>query len=347
KLAAINSFDSLFLKLPIIPNRDTGVIHYSVIIDSRNKITELSEKNNRALFTTNISSNEIRPVFPYNYAIVNQSKIKIIASTAYALQPTEKYWLEIDTSALFTSSGKVRLAKIAKGGIIEFPNIKLPLNNTTYYWRTAKAAIDPLWQSFSFTYQQDSSLGYQQSHFYQHTQSTSVSISDDTTSRQWKFGPYKANLFLKQSVYPTSGTEDYDFTVAVNGTTLGVSACVGSSIIFHVFDPNTMKIITNTSNPYGAAPPCGDLRANNFEFSTQTPASRKNAMDLTTLNKSLTNRLEKSMGINFRKEDSPTNAAGTGAIAGLGVGPQGEPGVNMKKKKKVIPFAMFTRKMPN
>ena len=47
------------------------------------------------------------------------------------------------------------------------------------------------------------------------------------------------------------------------------------------------------------------------------------------------------------KEDAPTNAAGTGAIAGLGVGPQGEPGVNMKKKKKVIPFAMFTRKMPN
>jgi len=135
---------------------------------------------------------------------------------------------------------------------------------------------------------------------------------------------------------------------------------------------------------------------------------RKNAMDLTTLNKSLTNRLEKGMGINFRKEDveldevsdtlaanyvkkrtsdyvktmkgqvqpsdvynkmsdkhktginramdrivkpvkedSPTNAAGTGAVAGLGVGPQGEPGVNMKKKKRVIPFAMFTRKMPN
>jgi hypothetical protein len=50
---------------------------------------------------------------------------------------------------------------------------------------------------------------------------------------------------------------------------------------------------------------------------------------------------------NRMREDSPTNAAGTGAVAGLGVGPQGEPGVNMKKKKKVIPFAMFTRKMPN
>jgi hypothetical protein len=50
---------------------------------------------------------------------------------------------------------------------------------------------------------------------------------------------------------------------------------------------------------------------------------------------------------NRMREDAPTNAAGTGAIAGLGVGPQGEPGVNMKKKKKVIPFAMFVRKMPD
>ena len=47
------------------------------------------------------------------------------------------------------------------------------------------------------------------------------------------------------------------------------------------------------------------------------------------------------------REDAPTNTAGSGAIAGLGVGPQGEPGVNMKKKKKVIPFAIFARKMPN
>lgn len=44
---------------------------------------------------------------------------------------------------------------------------------------------------------------------------------------------------------------------------------------------------------------------------------------------------------------SPTNNVGSGDIAGLGVGKQGEPGVNLKKKKKVIPFGMFTRKKPN
>ena len=33
-------------------------------------------------------------------------------------------------------------------------------------------------------------------------------------------------------------------------------------------------------------------------------------------------------------EDAPANAVGTGSVAGLGVGPMGEPGVHPRKKKK-------------
>lgn len=43
---------------------------------------------------------------------------------------------------------------------------------------------------------------------------------------------------------------------------------------------------------------------------------------------------------------APTNNVGAGEIAGLGVGPQGEPGINKKKKKSLIPFSMFRRKRP-
>lgn len=47
------------------------------------------------------------------------------------------------------------------------------------------------------------------------------------------------------------------------------------------------------------------------------------------------------------QEEAPVNAVGGGNIAGLGVGPQGEPGVNLKKKKQVMPFkAFFRRKLP-
>ena len=47
--------------------------------------------------------------------------------------------------------------------------------------------------------------------------------------------------------------------------------------------------------------------------------------------------------INSIKEDAPTNSVGDGtAVAGLGVGPQGEPGI--KKKKKVASFISFMRR---
>ena len=41
------------------------------------------------------------------------------------------------------------------------------------------------------------------------------------------------------------------------------------------------------------------------------------------------------------EEDAPTNYAGSGSVAGLGVGPMGEPGVKKKKKKRTLIDARF------
>ena len=43
------------------------------------------------------------------------------------------------------------------------------------------------------------------------------------------------------------------------------------------------------------------------------------------------------------REEVAVNAAGAGNVAGLGVGPQGEPGVK-KKKKNIMTFSRFMRK---
>ena len=51
-----------------------------------------------------------------------------------------------------------------------------------------------------------------------------------------------------------------------------------------------------------------------------------------------------------KNEDAPANASGGGAIAGVGVGPKGEPGVMLPRKKgkkdAVMGFAAFNRKKP-
>jgi len=46
-----------------------------------------------------------------------------------------------------------------------------------------------------------------------------------------------------------------------------------------------------------------------------------------------------------KNEDAPTVSAGTGQVAGIGVGPDGEPGVPVKrKKKKLMPFIMYMKR---
>lgn len=44
----------------------------------------------------------------------------------------------------------------------------------------------------------------------------------------------------------------------------------------------------------------------------------------------------------FQKEEAPVNSAGGGNVAGIGVGPQGEPG-----GRKAIMNKMFKRKVKN
>jgi hypothetical protein len=46
----------------------------------------------------------------------------------------------------------------------------------------------------------------------------------------------------------------------------------------------------------------------------------------------------------LKKEDAPVNSAGSGAVAGIGIGARGEPGVNLKKKKNIASFISFIRR---
>ena len=46
----------------------------------------------------------------------------------------------------------------------------------------------------------------------------------------------------------------------------------------------------------------------------------------------------------YMNEDAPVNVASGGQVAGIGVGPQGEPGVPVKKKKKIASFISFIKR---
>jgi len=66
--------------------------------------------------------------------------------------------------------------------------------------------------------------------------------------------------------------------------------------------------------------------------------------------KGLSNHPQVADALRKQNEDAPANAVGGGAIAGTGVGPEGEPGVMLPRKKgkknALMGFASFTRKTP-
>lgn len=53
--------------------------------------------------------------------------------------------------------------------------------------------------------------------------------------------------------------------------------------------------------------------------------------------------MTREVGDRLKTEEAPTNCASGGQVAGLG-GSSGEPGVDLKKRRRVVPFSLFLRK---
>lgn len=279
KIKPLMSVDSIELKLPVICNRDRGRTEIKVEIDPENTLTETTKTNNKASNIFEMEFPSILPVYPYDYSVVNEDTITFTGSTLFAIDSVRNYMFEIDTTPFFNSGLKQSRSITSTGGIVAFRNVPLPINNATYYWKLASDEPKAIWSMFSFNYRDTAVGGFEQSDFFQFTGSTFHSVSADSINRKFNFTPSVNNLFIQHSIYPTSGLEDADFSIFLNGSMMSASACVGSSIIFNVFDPLTFKPVLNTTRPYNAGAECRPLAKYNFEYSTQSAATRKNAMD--------------------------------------------------------------------
>ncbi len=277
-LPPVHAADSLYLKIPIVGNRDKGENKITFFIDDTQQHAEMSETNNQTSAAFLVTDAALLPVTPYNYSIINTDIIDLNASTANPLDTIKQYIMEMDTTALFNSALKLTRHVVGPAGIISFTNIPLTLNNTVYYWRVAVDSANAPWNQFSFMHRNPGNPGFEQGHYFQHTESSFKNIRLDS-SRMYSFDSSLTNVYVLQSIYPTSGTEDNQFSVHVNGNLIAASACVGSSIIFSIFDPLTFKPVANLTQPYNAGPVCDPSRLYNFEYSTQSASTRKNAMD--------------------------------------------------------------------
>ena len=287
-IRGIQYSSSMSVTVPIDAIKDKGLNKIIVTVDADNKVDELFENNNTITKDVMIYEDEARPIYPYNYSIVNKQNIKLIASTANPFAIRGQYKMELDTTELFNSPVKVTQTVDSSGGVIEFNPGIIFTNNTVYYWRVAPVVTSgsPSWSVASFIYLQNSPPGFNQSHFYQHQKSAQQLVVLDSVTNKWRFESQTRNLFARNAVFGYGAFVEGEFTVAVDGDPYIRSACVGRSLIFNVFDENTIKPWRNVDQSgnslfrFGSgSASCANGRQNNFEFSYMTPGGRKLMMD--------------------------------------------------------------------
>ncbi|MFZ9386899.1 MAG: C25 family cysteine peptidase [Chitinophagaceae bacterium] len=280
-IPGIRFIDSLVYSIPILSTRDKGANRISITIDPDNNIDELYETNNSVSKNFFIFEDEIRPVYPYNHAIINKQNIRFHASTANPFSTSRQYTMEIDTTTLFNSPFKRTQSVTSVGGVIEFNPSVTFTDSTVYYWRVSPVPVSgsPVWNMASFVYLPTSDLGFNQSHYFQHTESSMNKMRLESASRRWEYDSVPHFIFAKNGVFGTATGQEGDLIVAPDGSAFIRSACVGFSLIFNLIDPKSFIVTQNPNGAYGSAGVCSPSRLWNFEWTYMNAAKRKQMMD--------------------------------------------------------------------
>jgi Peptidase family C25 len=290
KIPAIRYSDSLTFTVPINPITDKGLNKIIVTVDVDDKVAELSEINNTTEKEFFIYEDEIRPVYPYNFSIVNKQNITFTGSTANPLVQQRQYVMEVDTTELFNSNYKKTYNSSGNGGVVEFKPTNLTFTDSTvYYWRTSMIPTVPgatiVWNSYSFIYLPNSSEGFNQSHYYQLAKNSynNLILSAD---KKLSFKPTSAAYTVNTAVYPYAG-ETQEFALLNNGIIeqSGLSAPLTTGVNgvrFYIIDSFTLRPWINqlvgTSGLYGSYAPQvinTSQKAGFFQFSIATAAARQ------------------------------------------------------------------------
>jgi hypothetical protein len=306
-IPGIRFLDSINLTIPIVATRDKGLNKIKVTVEADQVVDELYETNNTATKEFFIYEDEARPVYPYNFSIINKQDIKLVASTANPLSTTKQYFLEIDTTENFNSPFKVARTLNSAGGVLEFtPGITFS-DSTVYYWRVAPQPTtgSPVWNSASFIYLANHNLGYNQSHYFQHQKSEYVGLKLKQ-DRKLAFDSSNNNLFIKNCIFPTASNQAPDFYISLNDSAYIAGGCNYDALMFNVFDPLTLKPMRNNftgpTGLYGSNKlACGTKREYTFEYYFTDTASRRKAMEF------LNNVVQNGYYVIVRGNNRPTD----------------------------------------
>ena len=192
---------------------DEGINYFSVRVNTSLSPKEITYNNNNVYnIPLVITSGDIIPIYPYQFAIIPKDTATLKASTGNPFAPARNYLFEIDTTIYFNSPFLKAQVVNAKGGVVEASfnkwenipggppmytgiikgNVTLKFKDSTvYYWRArfdTNDVKDYGWEESSFQYIPGKS-GWGQSHYFQFDNNQYTYLSQQMKARDWVFSP--------------------------------------------------------------------------------------------------------------------------------------------------------------
>jgi hypothetical protein len=232
--------DSFTIIIPNNPITAGGLNTFTIKIDSKEEINELSEFNNQVTIQKQVLTDDIVPIYPYEFSITDEKPTLKFSFESREFK-TKRYFLEIDTTELFNSPIKEINTGISLPGLVEWKPSIIPFNqNVVYYFRSAidTASItgtqeDIKWNNSSFLYNVNYSSGWNQSHYFQYLKDEYFNISL-RPNRIFTFAEDFQSLKLRNGMT----LANQNISLFLNDIQIATNSYIGNSggIIFFVFD---------------------------------------------------------------------------------------------------------------
>lgn len=163
-------------------------------------IDEFNDFSNNQIskYQTTISSTDIFPVYPYNYAVIPDFDVTLQSNTGLPFLAENSYRIEIDTTDLYNSPWKKDTVISRSGAVISW-NPRLGrtafADSSVFFWRVAPQSDLSKYREHSFQVIQNKN-GWGQDHFYQYKNNEFDFLSYNRSSRQITFDSVARDLFV-------------------------------------------------------------------------------------------------------------------------------------------------------
>jgi hypothetical protein len=246
----VRYLDTFYLKVPVSLKNVQGINRFEIKVDPLDSLNEISENNNLAILNYFVPFSSVLCVYPYNYSIVNQQPITLIAQASNSTQINSRdFYFEIDTSKQFNSPAFK--SQIVSGSTLARWNTFLltdlfPSDSIVYFWRVRFNDIatgeDTLWDNHSFIYIKNSSTGWAQS---VNNQFNENSLSGLSIQNDWSYITNSINLSMK-AVGSLTGDKAQQSELVLNNIPLLTNNiynnCTGpGGLLLLVLDKNTLQ----------------------------------------------------------------------------------------------------------